>query len=345
MGSVEQLQRQLGGFDFSNHSRNVALLQRAAAAGVGGAAAAGAAAAGYPPLRKTGTTICGVVFSGGVVLGSDTRATEGPLVADKNCNKLHRISNNIYAAGAGTAADLDHMCDWLSSQVALHSMNRPRVGMAVCVLSQELFKYQGYRGCAVVLGGVDLKGPSLYKIHPHGSTDSASYAAMGSGSLNAMAVLEAGQCTSSSNSNNNNSTSTTTIDPTFIGSSSSSSSRSTVAAEAIAPAAAATQQHWAPDVGCYKDGLTEAEACALVCSAITAGVMNDLGSGGNVDLCVITPEGTRHTRKYASPAREAQKAVYTPYEPGTTPFFREHIEQVQQQISVQQEVEMVEAQS
>ncbi|KAL8439816.1 hypothetical protein Efla_004342 [Eimeria flavescens] len=286
MGSVEQLQLQLGGFDFSNHSRNVSLLQQQAAAGP----SAAAAAAGHPPLRKTGTTICGVVFAGGVVLGADTRATEGPLVADKNCNKLHKISSNIYAAGAGTAADLDHMCDWLASQVELHRMNtytkRPRVGMAVCVLSQELFKYQGYRGCAVVLGGVDVKGPSLFKIHPHGSTDSASYAAMGSGSLNAMAVLEAG----------------------------------------------------------YKDGLTEAEAKELVCAAITAGVLNDLGSGGNVDLCVITPEGTTHTRKYASPARDAQRAAYTPYALGTTPFFKEKVEEIQQLINVQQEVEMVEAQ-
>ena len=115
MGSVEQLQRQLGGFDFSNHSRNVSLLLRNAG-GPGGASGT----AGAPPLRKTGTTICGVVFNGGVVLGADTRATEGPLVADKNCNKLHRISNNIYAAGAGTAADLDHMCDWLATQVELH---------------------------------------------------------------------------------------------------------------------------------------------------------------------------------------------------------------------------------
>lgn len=76
-----------------------------------------------PPLRKTGTTICGVIFQDGVVLGADTRATEGPLVADKNCNKLHKISSNIYAAGAGTAADLDHMCDWLATQVELHRLN------------------------------------------------------------------------------------------------------------------------------------------------------------------------------------------------------------------------------
>ena len=134
MGSVEQLQLQLGGFDFSNHSRNVSLLLQstgaaaAPATAAAAAAAAGTAAAGnggyrMPPLRKTGTTICGVVFNGGVVLGADTRATEGPLVADKNCNKLHKISSSIYAAGAGTAADLDHMCDWLSTQVELHRLN------------------------------------------------------------------------------------------------------------------------------------------------------------------------------------------------------------------------------
>ncbi|CDJ52869.1 proteasome subunit beta type 7, putative [Eimeria brunetti] len=295
MGSIEQLQRQRGGFDFSNHSRNVSLLLRAAAAAppssAAGAAAAAAAAAGegaaaaagvcssMPPLRKTGTTICGVVFKGGVVLGADTRATEGPLVADKNCNKLHRISSNIYAAGAGTAADLDHMV-W-----GLGVPQKPRVSMAVCVLSQELFKYQGYRGCAVVLGGYDIRGPSLYKIHPHGSTDTASFAAMGSGSLNAMAVLEAE----------------------------------------------------------YKDGMTEEEARALVCKAITAGVMNDLGSGGNVDLAIIKENETVHIRKYASPAREAVKGVYTPYEIGTTPYFREHIETLKPLITVEEEVEMLEA--
>ena len=51
-----------------------------------------------PQARKTGTTICGVVFSGGVVLGADTRAT-GELIVDKNCAKLHYIAPNIYCAG------------------------------------------------------------------------------------------------------------------------------------------------------------------------------------------------------------------------------------------------------
>lgn len=55
---------------------------------------------------KTGTTICGVVFPGGVVLAADTRATAGTVVADKNCMKIEPIAKNMYCAGAGTAADL-----------------------------------------------------------------------------------------------------------------------------------------------------------------------------------------------------------------------------------------------
>jgi len=43
----------------------------------------------------------------GVILGADTRATEGPIVADKNCEKIHYMAPNIYCCGAGTAADTE----------------------------------------------------------------------------------------------------------------------------------------------------------------------------------------------------------------------------------------------
>ena len=54
-----------------------------------------------PKAIKTGTTIAGVVFEGGVVLGADTRATEGEVVADKNCEKIHYLADNMYCCGAG----------------------------------------------------------------------------------------------------------------------------------------------------------------------------------------------------------------------------------------------------
>lgn len=48
-----------------------------------------------PKGKKTGTTIAGVIFKDGVVLGSDTRATDDTIVADKNCEKIHYLNKNM----------------------------------------------------------------------------------------------------------------------------------------------------------------------------------------------------------------------------------------------------------
>lgn len=48
-----------------------------------------------PKAVKTGTTIVGIIFKDGVILGADTRATEGPIVSDKNCEKIHFLAKNM----------------------------------------------------------------------------------------------------------------------------------------------------------------------------------------------------------------------------------------------------------
>lgn len=50
--------------------------------------------------------------------------------------------------------------------------------------------YQGHVSAALVLGGVDVTGPGLFTVYPHGSTDKLPFVTMGSGSLAAMAVFE-----------------------------------------------------------------------------------------------------------------------------------------------------------
>jgi len=97
----------LGGFNFDNKNRNEILQEKGLK---------------FPKTRKTGTTIVGVVFKDGVVLGADTRATEGPIVADKNCEKIHYIAPNIYCCGAGTSADTENTTGLISSQLALHRL-------------------------------------------------------------------------------------------------------------------------------------------------------------------------------------------------------------------------------
>lgn len=50
-------------------------------------------------------------FQTGVVMGADSRATQGNIIADKHCEKVHKLTESMYACGAGTAADLDQVSD------------------------------------------------------------------------------------------------------------------------------------------------------------------------------------------------------------------------------------------
>jgi len=231
----------LGGFSFENTRRNQVLAGRGVT---------------VPRAKKTGTTIVGVIYDGGVVLGADTRATEGDTVADKYCEKIHYIADNIWCCGAGTSADTENTTMIVSSQLELHRMatGKPlRVVTACTMLKRMLFRYQGNVSAALVLGGVDCNGPSLYTVYPHGSTDSLPYVTMGSGSLAAMAVFESE----------------------------------------------------------YKSKMTVEEAKALVHGAIMAGINNDLGSGGSVDLLVIDKDGNHPMRGYARPNERKSRRDYT----------------------------------
>lgn len=169
-----------GGFNFDLYHRNQTMLGQSSKSV-------------FPSAWKTGTTICGIIYKDGVVLGADTRATGGSEVVDKNCEKIHYLAPNIYCCGAGTAADTEKTTELIASQLELLRMSTgmpSRVAAALTQTKRLLFKYQGHVSAALVLGGVDILGPQLFSIHPEGSTQKLPYATMGSGSLAAMAVFE-----------------------------------------------------------------------------------------------------------------------------------------------------------
>lgn len=79
------------------------------------------------------------------MLGADTRATEGSIVSDKNCSKIHYIADNMYCCGAGTAADTEMTTQMIASQLKLQELNTGRevpVATANRILKQLLFRYQ-----------------------------------------------------------------------------------------------------------------------------------------------------------------------------------------------------------
>jgi len=178
MASADVAYPQNGGFNFENCLRNEFLVKQNVNA---------------PKVTKTGTTICGLVFKDGVILGADTRATGGNIVANKNCEKLHNLAENIYCAGAGTAADCDKTTAIIAANLKLHTLEtqkKPRVITAARLLKQYLYRFHGMIGTYLIVGGVDVSGPSLLMIHAHGSVNKLPFATMGSGSLAAMAVFE-----------------------------------------------------------------------------------------------------------------------------------------------------------
>lgn len=75
----------------------------------------------------------------------------------------------------------------------------------------------------------------------------------------------------------------------------------------------------------WKPALTKDEAIALTSNAIQAGIFNDLGSGSNVDVCVITNEKTTLLRNYITPNKREPKMRNYRFQRGTTAVLNEKI--------------------
>ena len=71
--------------------------------------------------------------------------------------------------------------------------------------------------------------------------------------------------------------------------------------------------------------MTRDGAVALASEAIKAGIFNDLGSGSNVDVCVITEEKTTLLRNYITPNQREQKQRSYKFKRGTTAVLSEKV--------------------
>lgn len=63
----------------------------------------------------------------------------------------------------------------------------------------------------------------------------------------------------------------------------------------------------------------------IVTEAITAGIFNDLGSGSNVDACVITAGKTEMLRNWQTPNERVQKEKTYGFRRGTTAWSKEDV--------------------
>lgn len=210
-----------------------------------------------PKYLKTGTTIVGIVVGNVCILAADTRATSGTLVADRQADKLHPLGKFAAAAGAGTSADLEH----ITRECYYSNMLRTRL--------QQIGNSGEFT--------VDLPDQSVLEVchylqkrlYEQGGTCQANLIVGGvddTGTPHLRALHPHG--------------SSDVVDYTALGSG------------GLAAMAVLESRYRQIDTSTN----TTEEAIQLAVDAVRAGIVNDLGSGSQVDVCVIDKSGCRYTR-------------------------------------------------
>lgn len=148
-----------------------------------------------PQEIMKGTTTIGIVFSDGVVLATEKRATMGYMIASKKAKKIYQITNTIGMTTAGGVGDAQQLARLMSVESNLYQIRRRTnisVGASATLLSNYLNqnRYFPYY-VQLLVGGVDDTGSSVYSVDAMGgATREDDFVATGSGSPMAFGVLE-----------------------------------------------------------------------------------------------------------------------------------------------------------
>ncbi|XP_029975943.1 proteasome 20S subunit beta 12 [Salarias fasciatus] len=136
---------------------------------------------------STGTTILAALFDGGVVIGSDSRASiGGEYVSSKTINKVIQVHDRIFCCMSGSLADAQAVTKAAKFHLSFHSvqMEKPPLVVAAATVMKELcFKNKDELEAGFITAGWDRKkGPQVYVVAIGGMLISQPVMIAGSGS-------------------------------------------------------------------------------------------------------------------------------------------------------------------
>jgi 20S proteasome subunit beta 2 len=241
--------------------------------------------------RSTGTTIVALLANNSTVLilAADTRSTDGTIVADKKCKKLHALSNNIWCAGAGTSADVEALVRRVKFTFWKSGMQSKLGGGGI-----------GNFDSSSSSSSSSSRRNANYYVKTYGDDDNG--IALPSASVPTMLHhirTQLGRAHGELGAN------------LLVGGYDYNSHRALLAAvhphgsmdvvnySALGSgglAAMGVLESKYPKVQCWGEGgerrgVTVEEGIQLAVDAVRAGIENDLGSGSQIDVCVIRREG------------------------------------------------------
>lgn len=145
---------------------------------------------------KKGTTTLAFVFSEGIIVAVDSRATAGSYIASQTVNKVIEINKYLLGTMAGGAAD----CYYWETDLGLYAKKyeikhekRISAAAASMYLSNCVYQYRGHGLCmSTMVCGYDEDGPKIYNVTDDGARVQNTLFSVGSGSTIAHGILSAG---------------------------------------------------------------------------------------------------------------------------------------------------------
>jgi len=148
---------------------------------------------------KRGTTSIGIVFANGVVLIA-SRPLPDLALADSGGDKIHQVDDNLAVAISGFLADGRILVDIgrIKSQVYKLTYDEPLNALgAVKEIADRMQMYTQFGGVrpfgvALLLAGIDEKGPQLFEIDPSSTFYGWQAQTIGRGAPEALKILKKG---------------------------------------------------------------------------------------------------------------------------------------------------------
>ncbi|KAH8413036.1 hypothetical protein KR009_007594 [Drosophila setifemur] len=141
-----------------------------------------------------GTTTVGFVYEGGIILCVDSRATSGSFIGSQTTQKVVVVNKYMLSTLAGGAGDCTYWDRVLTRECRLHELRykeRFEVKSAARFICNVATHFRGMGLCmGMMLAGWDNKGPSLVYVDSDGLRIHGKVFAVGSGSLNALGILD-----------------------------------------------------------------------------------------------------------------------------------------------------------
>lgn len=140
-----------------------------------------------PGEVSTGTTIMAIPFSGGVVLGADSRVSTGTYVANRVSDKIVALHDRIWCCRSGSAADTQALTDYVKHYLSQHAVETkcryPSVKTAAHLMKRLCYENKDMLMAGIIVGGWDpVEGGSVYNIPLGGTILKMPVAIGGSGS-------------------------------------------------------------------------------------------------------------------------------------------------------------------